>query len=71
MNINLIWKDYEGWIKKFEVEDEDKWGYPIYKKDADNNFIVKEIEEIEVPFLRKEVYAVTTWLKNNKHKLIK
>jgi hypothetical protein len=56
---------------KFEIEEEDKWGYPIYKKDADNNFIVKEIEEIEVPFLRKEVYAVTTWLKDNKHKLIK
>jgi hypothetical protein len=56
---------------KFESESEDKYGYPIYKKDENGNFIVKEIEEIEVPFLKKEVYAILTWLKSNKSKLQK
>jgi hypothetical protein len=56
---------------KFEVESEDKYGYPIYKKDEQGNFIVKEIEEIEVPYFKKEVYAVVNWLKDNKQKLVK
>lgn len=56
---------------KFEIEDEDQYGYPIYKKDENGNFIVKEIEEIELPYLKKEVYAITNWLKLNKQKLIK
>jgi hypothetical protein len=56
---------------KFEIEDEDKYGYPIYKKDETGNFIVKEIEEIELPYLKKEFHAVINWLKTNKQKLIK
>ena len=56
---------------KFEIEEEDKYGYPIYKKDENGNFIVKEIEEIELPFLKKEVHSIISWLKSNKQKLIK
>jgi hypothetical protein len=56
---------------KFEIESEDKHGYPIYKKDEQGNFIVKEIEEIEVPYLRKEIHAIINWLKDNRQKLIK
>ena len=56
---------------KFEIEDEDKYRYPIYKKDEAGNFIVKEIEEIELPYMKKEVHAVINWLKTNKQKLIK
>lgn len=56
---------------KFEIESEDKWGYPIYKKDENGNFIVKEIEEIEVPYLKKEVHAILNWLKDNKRNLTK
>jgi hypothetical protein len=56
---------------KFEIEDEDQYGYPIYKKDENGNFIVKEIEEIELPYLKKEVHTITNWLKLNKQKLIK
>jgi len=56
---------------KFEIESEDKYDYPIYKKDEAGNFIVKGIEEIEVPYLKKEVYAIVNWLKSNKEKLVK
>lgn len=56
---------------KFEIEEEDKYGYPIYKKDENGNYIVKEIEEIELPFLKKEVHSIINWLKSNKQKLIK
>lgn len=39
---------------KFEEESLDKYGYPIYKKDIDSNFIVKSIEDIELPYLKQE-----------------
>ena len=56
---------------KFEVDAEDKWGYPIYKKDENGDFIVKEIEEIALPYLKKEVHTILTWLKANKQNLVK
>ena len=48
---------------KFEIESEDQWGYPIYKRDDNNEFIVKEIEEIKLPYMAKEVQAIINWLK--------
>lgn len=51
---------------KFEIEKEDKYGYPIYKKDDNGEFIIREIEEIEVPYLRKEVVYILDWLKDNR-----
>ena len=54
---------------KFEKESEDKYGYPIYKKNPDGSFIIKEIEEIVVPFLKKEVTAILEWLKTNRNKI--
>lgn len=56
---------------KFEKESEDKYGYPIYKKNEDGSFTVKEIEEIKVPYLKKEVNAILQWLSNNRDKIIK
>lgn len=50
---------------KFEEESLDKYGYPIYKKDLDGNFIVKNIETIEIPYLKKECMSIIEY-KNNK-----
>lgn len=43
---------------KFELEATDDNGYPIYKKDEKGNFIVKEIETIELPYLKSEVISI-------------
>lgn len=39
----------------FEVESEDKYGYPITRLDSNGEPIVKGVEEIEVPYLKREV----------------
>jgi hypothetical protein len=49
----------------FEVESEDKWGYPIAKKDDQGNPIVKEVTPIEVPYLIDEVIALIHYIKEN------
>lgn len=46
----------------FEKEGEDKYGYPIYKKD-ENGFIVEDIVPYEVPYLKNEVIAIIESLK--------
>lgn len=56
---------------KFQIESEDKYGYPIYAKDDNGDYIVTEIEEISLPYLAKEVKAIVEWLKTNKSKLVK
>lgn len=42
----------------FEIDTTDKWGYPIYKKDENGDPIVKNVELIEVPYLKSEVIAI-------------
>jgi len=54
---------------KFEIASEDKYGYPIYKRNEYGDFIVKEIEEIEVPYLKAEVQNILNWLKTNRTKI--
>lgn len=39
----------------FEKEGEDKYGYPILRKDKDNNYIVKDVVIYDVPYLKTEV----------------
>jgi hypothetical protein len=46
----------------FEEEAQDQWGYPIYKKNEFGEPIVKEINYIEVPFLKDEVVAILNTL---------
>ena|ERR1035437_3576520 len=48
---------------KFEIEGEGNNGYPIYKRDSNGEFIVREIEEIQLPYLAKECQSIITWLK--------
>jgi hypothetical protein len=56
---------------KFEVAGEDKYSYPIYAQDEHGEYIVTEIEEIELPYLAKEIQTILNWLKTNKSKLHK
>lgn len=60
---------------KFEIEDKDKYGYPIYKKQLNeqgvNEFVVAEIEEIKLPYLQTEVKDIIEWLKTNRNSIQK
>lgn len=49
----------------FEKEGEDKYGYPIVKKDEDGNPIVKEVVPYNIPYLKKEVQNMIKYLKVN------
>lgn len=57
---------------KFEVAGEDKYGYPVYWTDANGDYIVKDIEYIEVPYRKSEVKAIVAWLKegNNRNNVL-
>lgn len=48
---------------KFELEGEDKFGYPIVLRHINGDPVVKEIELVQLPYLLKEVKAVLEWLK--------
>jgi hypothetical protein len=50
----------------FEEESQDKWGYPIYKKDTNGDFIVKEIKQIPLKYMKNEVNTIINWLKAKK-----
>jgi len=49
----------------FEKDGEDKFGYPIAKKDDKGNPIVKTVVPYEVPYLKAEVIAMIDYIKNN------
>lgn len=49
----------------FEKSGDDDFGYPILKKDANNDPIVKEVVPYEVPYLKSEVISMINWLKDN------
>lgn len=51
---------------KFVLDGEDKYGYPLYKKDDTGNYIVSGIEEIEVPYFQKECQLIVEKLKSGK-----
>jgi hypothetical protein len=53
----------------FEIEKEDDWGYPITKKDANGDPVVKEVIPIQVPYLAEEVFSIIHYLRDNKHKI--
>lgn len=46
----------------FEKEGEDKYGYPIYKKDHEDNYIVTDIVPYDVPYLKDEVLSILNQL---------
>jgi len=50
----------------FEKDYEDAYGYPIYKKDTEGNYIVKTLVPYEVPYLKDEVRAMINWYLQHK-----
>lgn len=55
----------------FEVEGEDNWGYPITKRDANGDPVVKEVVVLPIPYLVDEVLAIIHYLSDNRDKLKK
>ena len=49
----------------FEQDGEDKYGYPIAKKDSDGNPIVKQVIPILVPYLVDEVISILHYIKDH------
>ena len=47
----------------FEIESEDKFGYPILKLDEKNEPILNAVEQIKVPYLKREVELMFEYLK--------
>jgi hypothetical protein len=50
----------------FETEGEDEFGYPLAKKDASGNPIVKDVIPYKLPYLKEEVISVLKWAQANK-----
>lgn len=55
----------------FEEEAKDDHGYPITKRDAQGEPIVKEVSPMVIPYLIDEVMAIMHYLHDNKHKVKK
>lgn len=49
----------------FEVEGENKMGYPIVALDAAGDPIIKKVTPIKLPYLKNEVIVMFKWLMNN------
>ncbi len=47
----------------------DKWGNPITALDSNNDPIVKDVIQYDIPYLKQEVISLIHWLEDNKHKL--
>lgn len=58
---------------KFKLDSMDEYGFPIYHIDNNNQFVVEEIKNYKVPYMKEEVLAILQEFKNNKdtyfHKL--
>lgn len=52
----------------FDKEGDDKYGYPIFKKDANGNYIVKDTVPYECPFFKNEIRNMINWYLENKDK---
>jgi hypothetical protein len=55
----------------FEVETEDNWGYPVTKKDANGEPVLKEVKPLALPYLFEEVQTIMHYLHDNKIKIKK
>jgi hypothetical protein len=51
----------------FEVDGEDKYGYPISKLDVNGEPIVKEVIQMPVPYLYDEVISIINFMKEFPH----
>lgn len=50
----------------FEKKGVDDYGYPIIKYDPQGEPVIKDLKMYELPYLKKEVRSLLSWLKENK-----
>jgi len=50
----------------FEKEGEDKFGYPIYKKNEKGEPLVKTVVPYELPYLKTEIRSMIKYMQENK-----
>ena len=55
----------------FEEEGKDEFGYPITKYTAEGDPMVKDVIQMEVPYLKDEVITTVNWLYENRDKIKK
>jgi hypothetical protein len=51
---------------EFEIEDTDENGFPIHALDPLGEPIIKKLNPIQLPYLKKEVIMMFTWLREHK-----
>ena len=51
---------------KFKLDSMDEYGFPIYHKNDSGEFVVEEIKNYQVPYMKEEVLAILRDFKNNK-----
>ena len=55
----------------FEVEGTDEYGYPITMYSSNGDPVVKEVIQMEVPYLADEVISIINWLYDNRDQIKK
>jgi hypothetical protein len=55
----------------FEEEGKDEFGYPITKYTSEGDPMVKDVIQMEVPYLKDEVITTVNWLHENRDKIKK
>lgn len=69
-NYNLVAGRIQIHHIEFEKEGLDKNGYPITMFDAKGEPVLKKINRIDLPYLKKEVLSMLKWLKVNKQMVL-
>jgi hypothetical protein len=55
----------------FEIEGTDEYGYPITKYSSNGDPVIKEVIQMEVPYLADEVISIINWLYDNRDQIKK
>jgi ATP-dependent exoDNAse (exonuclease V) beta subunit len=55
----------------FEKEGTDEYGYPIIKYSSNGDPVIKEVIQMEVPYLADEVISIINWLYDNRDQIKK
>lgn len=55
----------------FETEGLDRYGYPLTKYDDSGDPVVKDVVQMEIPYLKDEVIAIMHYLHDNRNKIKK
>ena len=55
----------------FEIEGTDEYGYPITRYSSNGDPVIKEVIQMEVPYLADEVISIINWLYDNRDQIKK